>query len=144
MSDFLDKIKQEVKERLPNYLGQFYYPCDLGSKLTENENCNGSWYCSAYEAKEDIRKYLDEYGEYQTWYHTTYGEVDWFESEPDDYHHSIESVHCRMMICAVENCFDAAFNAAFGNSDIWNENTEINQEFIDKINKGLEEVDEIW
>ena len=28
--EFTDLVKQEVKERLPNWIGQLRYPCDLG------------------------------------------------------------------------------------------------------------------
>ena len=142
--DFLEMIKQEVKERLPNYEGRMYYPCDLGFTLTESENCNGSWYCSAYKAKEDLKKYFDDMGEYQSWYRMNFGEPDWFESEPDDFRHSEECFHCRMMITAVDNCFNAAFNEAFGNDNTWNEKILVDEEFIKKINEGLEEVYSIW
>ena len=50
--EFVDLVKQEVKERLPNWLGQSHYICDLGFMLTKTENSNGSWFCSRYEAKE--------------------------------------------------------------------------------------------
>lgn len=142
--EFVDLIKQEVKDRLPNWKGQMKYPCDLGYELTEYENANGSWHCSAYSAKEDIKKYFDDMEEYQSWYRLNFGEADWFESDPDDYHNSLECFHCRMMINAVDVCFNRAFDIAFENTDIWNEKTEIDQDFIDKINTALEEVDEIW
>jgi len=138
--EFVDLIKQEVKERLPNWLGQHHYPCDLGYTLTEYENANGSWFCSRYEAREFIKKFFEDFEEYQGWYRWNFGEPEWFEAEPDDYHHDIESVQCRMMINAV----DQAFNIAFGNNDIWNEKTEITEEFCDKIEKALEEVENIW
>ena len=52
--EFTDLVKQEVKERIRNYVGQKHYICDFGFLLTEYENCNGSWFCSTYEAKEFI------------------------------------------------------------------------------------------
>ena len=144
--EFLDLVKQEVKDRIRNYLGTYHYPCDYGFLLTESENCNGSWFCSQYEAREFIKKYFEDFEEYQSWYRFTFGEPEWFEAEPDDYHHDIESVQCRMMIEAVEQCFNAAFSKAFDDDeeDIWNTKIEITEEFCDKIENALEEVDEIW
>ena len=94
-------------------------------------------------------KYFEDFEEYQGWYRCNFGEPEWFEAEPDDYHHDVESVQCRMMINAVEQCFGAAFNIAYSNSDksrrdIWNENIEITQEFIDNITEALDEVEDIW
>jgi hypothetical protein len=147
--EFTDLVKQEVKERLPNWIGQLRYPCDLGNYLTENENSNGSWFCSRHEAREFIKNFFEDFEEYQSWYRCNFGEPEWFESEPDDYHHDVENVQCRMMIFAVEQCFGQAFNIAFENDknvsrNLWNEKVEITQDFCDKIIKALEEVEEIW
>lgn len=147
--EFTDLVKQEVKERLPNWIGQLRYPCDLGNYLTENENSNGSWFCSRHEAREFIKNFFEDFEEYQGWYRCNFGEPEWFESEPDDYHHDVENVQCRMMIFAVEQCFNQAFNIAFENDknvsrNLWNEKVEITQDFCDKIIKALEEVEEIW
>lgn len=144
--EFTDLVKQEVKERIRDHVGQEHYICDFGFLLTEYENCNGSWFCSTYEAKEFVKKYFDDFEDYQGWYRCNFGEPEWFESEPDDYHHDIESVQCRMMIYAVEECFNNAFDIAFENDkdNIWNSKIEITQDFCDKIEKALEEVEEIW
>lgn len=144
--EFVDLVKQEVKDRIRNYIGTYHYPCDYGFLLTESENCNGSWFCSRYEAREFIKKFFEDFEEYQGWYHCNFGEPEWFEAEPDDYHHDVESVQCRMMIEAVEQCFNAAFNKAFNDDeeDIWNTKIEITEEFCNKIENALEEVDEIW
>lgn len=143
---FTDLIKQEVKERIRNYIGQEHYACDFGFLLTEYENCNGSWFCSRYEAKEFIKSFFEDFEDYQSWFRCNFGEPEWFESEPDDYHHDVENVQCRMMINAVDQCFGQAFNIAFKNDedDIWNSKIEITEEFCDKIEKALEEVEDIW
>lgn len=142
-TEFIKMVKSEVADRLTNRVGQLVYPCDLGFSLTDYENCNGSWYCSEYEAKEDIKKYLDEFSAFQSYYRCNFGEPIWFESEPDDYHHSIECVHCTFMISAIECCFNQAFNKAFGNDDTWNHKVEITEEFVFKIIEGLKEIDSV-
>lgn len=142
--ELIDKIKQEVKDKLPNWLGSYHYPCDLGFMLSETENANGSWYCSAYKAKEDIREYLDEFFEFQEWYRKNFGVPIIFESDAEDYHNSPECVHCSWFIFAVEAVFNSVFDKVYGNTDMWNEKIEITQDFIDKVIEGLEEVDSIW
>ena len=146
-SEFIKMVKEEVIERLENLRGTRHYPCDLGFQLTETENANGSWYCSRYEAREDIKKYLEEYEAYCGWFKATFGEPEYFESDPDDYHHDIESVHCRMMINAIESCFSVACNKAEGKGlfeeDFWDDEIEITQDFIDAIKVGLKEIKEV-
>ena len=96
--------------------------------------------------KEFIKKFFEDFEEYQSWYRCNFGEPEWFESEPDDNHHDIESVQCRMMIFAVENCFNNAFDIAYDKfkRDIWNESIEIDQIFIDNIINALDKVEDIW
>lgn len=144
--EFKNLVKQEVKDRIRNYVGQERYPCDYGFLLSEAENCDGSWFYSQYKAREFIKKYFEDFEDYQGWYRCEFGEPEWFESDPDDYHHDIESVQCRMMIFAIEQYFNAAFREAFGNDylDIWNTKIKITDEFCDKIEKALEEVEDIW
>lgn len=149
MSEFIDMVKEEVVERLENYHGTRTYVCDMGMLLTETENSNGSWYCSREKAREDIRKYLEEYEAYCGYYKANFGETEYFESDPDDYHHDIENVHCRMMIMAVNSCFSQACNIAFSNKkeDVWNSQQEINDKFIVEIKEALTEindVEDIW
>ena len=147
MSDFIEMIKDEVAERLENKIGRREYVCDIGFSLTEGENCNGSWYCSEYEAKEDLKRHFDEMAEYQSYCKCNFGESDYFESEPYDYHHSIECFHCRMMITAIDCCFNQAYNNAFKDEDIWDDKIEITEEFVSKIKEGLKEItdtSDIW
>lgn len=142
MNEFLDMVKKEVVERLKDRIGQSYYACDLGFSLTDGENANGSWYCSAYKAKEDIKKYFDDYLNFSTYWHANYGEPIYFEEDPDDYHNSVECIHCCMMISAIESVYNQAF-AKQSNYD-WNAEFEITEEFIEEISKDLEEVEEVW
>lgn len=147
-SDFIKMVKQEVVERLEDRKLQRMYVCDIGMALSENENCNGSWYCSAYQARESIKEYLYEFEAYCSFYKSTFGEPEYIND--DEYNHSLESVHCRMMIFAIESAFNAAYNKAEDKEvidNVWNEKILIDDDFIDAIKVGLkeiEEVEDIW
>lgn len=144
-SEFIKMIKEEVIDRLENLRGTRHYTCDIGMQLTECENSNGSWYCSRNQAREDIRKYLEEYEAYCGYYKANFGEAEYFETDPDDYQHDIESVHCRMMIFAVDGVFNQACNHL--KKDVWNDKIEITDKFIVEIKEAMKEivdVEDIW
>jgi hypothetical protein len=134
MGKLQDLIKEEIKDRLPNYLGQTHYPCDIGFLLTESENCNGSWYCSRSKAIDDIKEYFDDFLEYQEWYSFTYGENEYFSTDSE---HDIELIHCRMMINLVDRLFNKAYEVAYGNRK-YNTPIKITQNFMDKIIEVME------
>ena len=140
-TDFIKVLKEEIIERLNDRINQECYPGDIGFLLTDTENADGSWYCSEYSAKEDLKKYFDEFLSYQGWYHTEFGEPDWFEAEPDDYHHSVESVHCRFMILSIE----IAFNIALSKTDYYSDEDKITitEDFINDIKTALSEISDI-
>lgn len=62
-----NEIKEEMKEilndKLSDYEGTTCYACDLGYKLFETENYNGSYTCNSYEAKEWIKENFEYLGE---------------------------------------------------------------------------------
>lgn len=144
MSEFVEMIKEEVKDRIRDRIGQSWYGCDLGFALTEGENANGSWYCSRYKAKEDIKKYFDEYLKFAKYYHEQIGETIYFEGDPEDYQHDVECVHCNMMIMAVESVFSQAFDKIEFVEDCWNNKFEVTEDFVNELCEKLEEIEEVW
>lgn len=141
--DFLSYIKEEVEERIENFVGREMYAGDIGFNLSETENANGSWYCSTYKAIQELKEYLEDFFDFQEWYRCNFGEPIMFESDADDYRNSPECVHCSMMIFAIENVFNSAF-AKTKYSDEWNEKITITEEFCEEIKKALEEVESVW
>lgn len=69
MSKYLqdNKIKEEVKEILKDKLDEYedttVYGCDLAYKLSESENCDGSYTYSSYKAKQWIKDNFEDLGE---------------------------------------------------------------------------------
>jgi len=61
---YSDYCKQFILDHLNDFEGQRVYACDLGSELTQGINVDGSATYSTYEAKEYLREWWDEAGEY--------------------------------------------------------------------------------
>ena len=129
----LEEIKKDIIERLNERIGQEHYLCDLGMILTENENANGSWYCSEYQAKEEIEENFDLCSDFSEWHNDIYGEYKNPFGDPENF-------HCCMMICAYEN----VFNQAVSDHKKWNEKIEITEKFIEYIKEHLKDVNEIF
>lgn len=132
-NSFLENVKADILDRLEQMEGETEYLCDIGFKLTESENCTGSWYCSSYKAAEEVKENFDIFGkaaEYMrdNWEDTTSPLLD------------AEIFHVKAMIAIYEN----TFNAAVSGFDEWNNAIEINMEFIQRVKEALEDVNEIF
>lgn len=134
----LENIKNFIIERLNEFKGKETYLCDLDMELSERENHNGSWYCSTYKAEQEIKENWDFCKSFFEYYRIEFGAC----LNP----FNTENFHCIMMICAVKN----AFNFAVGNNEelvsLLDDEIEINDEFISKIEIGLQnlELDDIF
>ena len=126
----LENIKSFILERLKEFEGNEFEICDLGSKLSESENCNGSWYCSRYKAEQEIKDNWDFCKSFFEYYESNFDQ----ELNPFD----SENFHCLMMIFAVGNAFDYAISNIEIDND---ERIEIDEEFISKIETGLQNLE---
>jgi hypothetical protein len=128
----LETIKCKVVDELRDRIGQSYYLCDLGMVLSEDENANGSWYCSTFQAKEEVINNFDFCGSFVEFYHSNIGDLlNPFED--------VKVFHCKMMIFAVENAFCYALNKT-EYSDLWNDEFEITEEFVNEIESAIEDI----
>lgn len=126
---WFEEIKADIIDRLEELKGETEYLCDIGFKLTENENANGSWYCSTHEARNEIADHFEEYGaiaEYMK-YNLCIETNPLLDSE---------KFHCQAMI----TLYDQAFNYAVCNFEEWNDQIEITPEFIDRVKAELSAV----
>lgn len=130
---YVDYCKDFIIDNLPNYEDQEVYMCDLGYKLTESINIDGSATYSTYEAKEYIKAWFDEAGEVYEYQKANYGEClhNPFE-EPEAFHVCmiIEGVNALLAQCETVN-------------NAWNDETELTIENIHAILEELKEVDGI-
>ena len=130
----LESIKNKVVEELNDRIGQTYYLCDLGMILSEDENANGSWYCSTFKAKEEVKNNFEFCGSFVEFYHSNIGDL----LNPFD---DVETFHCKMMTFAIENAFQYALNKT-EYSDLWDDEFEITEEFVNEIEKAIEDITE--
>ena len=130
----LESIKGKVIDELNERIGQTTYLCDLGMELSDYENANGSWYCSRYEAEEEVKANFDTCKSFVDWYNSNIGGL----LNPFD---DVEKFHCTMMIFAVENAFSYALNKT-EYSELWNDEFEITEEFVNAIEEAIEDIKE--
>ena len=128
----LETIKGKVIDELNERIGQTVYLCDLGMELSECENADGSWYCSRYEAEEEVKNNFELCKSFVEWYKMNFGET----LNPFD---DVEKFHCIMMFFVVEGAFSSALNKT-EYSELWNEKTEITEEFVKAIETALNDV----
>lgn len=135
MSKIVEEIKEFIIDRLEDMEGSEHYLCDIGMELSDSENCDGSWYCSEYEARKAIKKNWDFCGEFFEYCKSEFGML------PENPFENSELFHCQMMIFAVSNSFNYALNKT-NFSELWNGEVEITEEFISEIKKALENLTE--
>lgn len=128
-SVWFDDIKSDIISRLEEMEGEEKYLCDIGFSLTESENYNGSWYCNAYHAKEEIFSHWEEMGDIFEYMH------DNWECNTNPFLES-EKFHCQAMICLYEQ----VFNYAVCRFEEWDEQITIDDEFIQRVKDALEDV----
>lgn len=149
-SDFIREIKEKIVAELKERIGCCYYLDDIGIELTAAENADGTWTYSRYSAKEEIKKYLDEYMLFVGYSRTNLDYIPYFESEPDDYHHDVECVYCQMMIEGVNSVFNLAvanYEEQSGEELDRDDKIEVTEELIEKVKKGFVDIDDaedIW
>ena len=140
--EFVDNIKSGVIDRLHDFEGNEYEPEDLGFILTENENVNGSWYCSTWQAQQDLSWFFSVFIRYQEWWMDNYGEpLDMYNG--NDYI-EVERIHCCMMIDAYRNVFDRAYNYLVDESEEdtgyhYGNRIEVTDKFIEDLTKVINE-----
>lgn len=126
---WFEDIKENIINRLEELEGNEYYVSDIGFTLTETENANGSWYCSAWKAEQEVAEHFRQYdaiAEYMR---------DEFEDRTNPLLET-ELFHCKAMICLYEQ----AFNCAVCDMPEWNDQITVDAAFIDRVKEALQPV----
>lgn len=135
MESYIEYCKAHIIDHLENMKGwdNEEYGADLGSKLTEGINIDGSATCSTYEAKEYIKAWYDEAGEVYEYQKDNYGEVlhNPFE-EP-------EAFHVCMVIEGVNNILAQCKTVEAH----WNDQIKLTNTMINRIIKEVKTVESI-
>lgn len=129
--DFDDFCKETIKDKLPEYVEQDVYMCELGMQLTEGMNCDGTFTYSRSEAKDYLREWWDDADEYWNYETFSFGE---------HFHNPFENPEAYLVCMVIEGvrsllsqCHEVAEN--------WNDQVELTQEMCDSI---IEQLDELY
>lgn len=131
--DFFDYCKEHLLQRLDEYEGTTQYACDLGYTLCEDENVNGTLTFSTYEAKQYLKEWWDECGEYLEYENFNFGE---------NRHNPFENPEAYM-VCMVIQGVRSILDQCNSINQSWNDRIELNEEFLEKLREEIEEVTEI-
>lgn len=128
---FLEDIKTDILSRLEDYSETRHSAGDIGYLVTESENANGSWYCNAYKAEQDVKNHWDVFGGVYAYMKVELG----YEMNPFT---ETEKFHDVAMI----NLYDLTYQRMLSEAGI-DSNTmiEINDDFIDALRKNMDKVD---
>ena len=131
--DFFDYCKEHLLQRLEDYKGTSEYACDLGYTLCERENCDGTLTYSTYEAKQYLKEWWDECGEYLEYENRNFGENRYNPFENPE----------AFMVCMVIEGVNSILSQCESINEAWCDNIELSGEFLEKLCKEIEEVTEI-
>lgn len=131
MESFKDYCKNYILDHIDGYEGQSHYGCDFAFILTEAPNADGSLTYGTNKAKEYLREWWDECGEYWEYEKDNFGEHlhNPFD-EPEAY-----------MVCMVIEGVNAILAKEPHIEESWNDKLELTEEVIAGIKEYVEEFD---
>lgn len=123
LESFTQYCKEFIKDHIDGYTNQMVYGADLGYKITEGINADGSCTYSAYMAKQYLKEWWDD-------------AADYFEYEKDSFgenHNPFENPEA-FMVCMVIEGVNQLLMCYFNDHDeLYNERFELTQEIADEI-----------
>lgn len=131
--DFFDYCMTHLLQRLEAYEDTSEYACDLGYKLCERENCDGTLTYSTYEAKQYLKEWWDECADYIEYENFEFGE---------NRHNPFENPEA-FMVCMVIAGVNSILNQCESINEAWNDEVELNEAFLEKLRGELEYVTKI-
>lgn len=129
MESYSEYCKNFIINHVENQKGRNVYMSDLGSELTMGINVNGSATYSTFKAKEYLKEWWDEAGEYYE------HEEKCFEFHKWNPFLNPEAFHCCMIIEGVDNLLFQVHIV----SKRWNERVEIDDTLINQIIKAMKD-----
>lgn len=125
MDNYRQACFEHIETALNDLVGYEVDVSELWVQLTESENANGSWYCSRYQAEQDLDSFgRDTVAQFIEEYEIEYGQ----KPEYDAYAQP-ELFHCLMMIMGINNML----NQSSFIGDHWDENIILTQKHVDTI-----------
>lgn len=132
MESFIEYCKNYIIDHIEDYEGQSHYACDWGSILTDCANCDGTLTYSTEDAKEYLKEWWYDCGQYFEYEKSNFGSA---ISNPFE---NPEAYMVRM-VCEGVN---AIFTKCPTINEMWNDNVEMTEELINEIKEVAEGIDE--
>lgn len=120
---FNDYLITFIKSELPEHEGRSVYACDLGNEITYAINCDGTATYSTYDAKQYIREWWDEAGEYWEYENWHFGE---------HLHNPFDEPEAFMVCMIIEGVSSILAQCEIIDS-AWNDEIELTEETISAI-----------
>lgn len=131
--NFCEYTKEHLSDQLQDYKGCKSYACDLYILLTEGINADGSATYSTHEAKEYLKEWFEEAGEYYEYAKMNFGEV---------FNNPFENPEAFMVEMIIQGV-NVLLSDVPTISKKWNEEIEITDELIKEIKEHIESIHEI-
>ena len=127
---FIPFCKDVIKEELDNYEGSTHYACDLAYILTEDMNVNGSFTYSRELAKDYMKEWWDEAGEYAEYERFHFGKIE---------HNPFENPEGYITAMVIEGTNGLLAKCPFIDEN-WNEEIELTEDNICRLKDEIDEL----
>lgn len=129
MTEFNDFCKEQIKNKLPEWVGCEVYMCVLGQELTQGMNCN-----SRKDVLDYLREWWDDASDYWEFEKIFFGEHSYnpFEN-PEAY---LADMVIEGLNSLMRQCTDV--------DDNWDKRIKLTQEMCDSILEQIESLEVKW
>lgn len=127
---FIPFCKEYLKEQLDEYEGQTHYACDLGYILTEGINADGSFTYSRELAKDYLKEWWDEAGDYAEYEKFHFGGYE---------HNPFENPEAYTVCMVIEGINGLLSKCELIDSN-WNDEIELTEDNICRLKDEIDEL----
>ena len=127
---FIPFCKEYLNEQLDEYEGQTHYACDLGYILTEGINADGSFTYSRELAKDYLKEWWDEAGDYAEYEKFSFGEYE---------HNPFENPEAYTVCMVIQGICGLLSKCELIDSN-WNDEIELTEDNICRLKDEIDEL----
>ena len=127
----MHNIKNYILNHIEDFEGTMHYACDFSQELTQGPNVDGTLTYSTEKAKEYLREWWWDCGQYWKYEKDNFGE---------NYHNPFDNPEAYMVCMVIEGCYHILSGCPVI-EDNWAEKIEITEEVIRQIKEYVEDYD---
>ena len=132
MESFIEYCRNYIIDHIEDYEGQSHYACDWGSILTDCAKCDGTLTYSTKEAKDYLKEWWYDCGQYFEYEKFNFGSA---VSNPFEHPEAY-------MVRMVSEGVNAIFSKCPTINEMWNDKVEMTEDLINEIKEVAEGIDE--